>query len=222
MARKPKPVHPQLEELQSAAAAENVAVREAATAVQHAEAELEGLSTLVVAAYVDGDEARASKHRATVTGAEDKLADLRLRLEAQTQRASAASAAAAAFRAANAEQLITELKPQGEIITVALRDALTQVVALDARWTDHAHRVNRLVAAAPGASPLLDGAPADHPLTAIVRQLRRALGNGAQIPAPEPRWAGRRQRADDDRTHRLVRAQRIGNQTQVERLQRPG
>jgi hypothetical protein len=82
--RKAKPVHPQLEELQSAAAAANVAAREAATAVQRAEAELESLFASVVTAHVAGDEAGASKHREITIGAEDNLADLRLRLEAQT------------------------------------------------------------------------------------------------------------------------------------------
>jgi hypothetical protein len=214
--------HARLEKLAQAAAGEQAKLREAEQELARTEAEAQQITSEIQAAYLHEDERRAGELRHAIKLAEDTLTDCQHRLAARRQRASDAAAAMSAFRVEHAEQLIAERQPEGETLATELQDALENVARLDTAWSTHAQGTNRLVAEVPGAQPRLDGGPAEHPFTSILRSLRHALSEGATVPAPIPRWQGRAAQHQQDHSHRLLRAQRQGDQRAVEDLQRQG
>jgi DNA repair exonuclease SbcCD ATPase subunit len=218
MPRKPTTAHAELERLHREAADQMTQRRHAEDDVARVEAQVQRLAHAIETAY--DDEKPAAKLRQDLKAAEEELEDRRHRLNARTRRAERAVAAVAAFQTEHARDLLAEREPEATALAGQLQEALERVVSLDGQWHAHAQATNQLVAQVPGAQPRYDGGPAEHPFSSIVKALRHALSEGAEVPAPTPSWQGRAVREQQNHTHRVLRAQRKRDQQAVEDLQR--
>jgi hypothetical protein len=84
--------------------------------------------------------------------------------------------------------LIDELKPAANQILEQLARAARELVENDARWNELSARVAALLAKVPGAHARGD-APAEHTLSSIARDLRRAQRDGLELRSPLPHYA---------------------------------
>lgn len=121
--------------------------------------------------------------------------------EGIAQRVQRATADRDLFIAGNGERLLAELRPECEQVADDLREHSERLLAAHARWGQLSAKVSGYLLAM-NMSPA-DNAPGEHELTAVVRDLKRALAN--EIRTPSPHWSKRDADADEQATRIQLR-----------------
>jgi hypothetical protein len=83
-----------------------------------------------------------------------------------------------------------------------------QVLKSHRAYRSERQAVDKLVAAVPGATVRLDGAPATHPWEATLTTLERAVRDHPELEPPTPRWHGLDHLRREDEVHRRLRHDR--------------
>lgn len=215
MPRKASSAHDELARLREHAAAERVKARTIEAQLEEAQDRAQRADRAITVAYSVEDAAAGRAARRELQDAETEADDLGHRAAAAQIRVAAAQGEVDCYLEAHATALLGEREADAEQITTRLTTAVAEALKQHRALLAERQAMDRLVAAA-GGEPRLDGPPAAHEWESALLALERQVAQHPQIVAPRPRWLGRGQQAERDRTHRLLRARREGNQQVVD------
>jgi hypothetical protein len=212
MARK-KTHTERLEELRQAESHERAASREADLAHERARREVAAQREALVEAHASGSNADAKKAKTGHEQAGVKAEELSIRAEAARRRVQRAERERLRYEAENADELLRELAPQASAAREQLSQAAVAFMAAHDRWHAVLHAAMKLVTASPNGDVRTD-LPSDHALAPVVRSLKGALRDGAEVISPMPHFQGRHSKEHEEKVSRLVKLRRKSRRTE--------
>jgi chromosome segregation ATPase len=196
--------HAKVAELQEAADAEQVRLREAETALAAAKTKLERAEDAITVAYADGDDAAATRERKNLDATLRSMRDLELRKAAAHVRVERAVHDRDQYERQHARDLLVEIEPEAVALANDCNKWEAEGPALRSRWVDIVNRTNRLVALADGAARY--DCPSDQfPFAAAIEEMRAKTDT---VMPYVPHWSGTRFRQDENQRRRSLKEAR--------------
>jgi hypothetical protein len=172
--------HAELDQFEQRIAAARLAESEAEQALLLAEQAIETARDAVREAHDLG--ADPKRPTAQLEQAKQDAEQAALAREGIGQRVRRAIADRDACLEGHADDLLTELQPACTDVVAQMRTVAEQLLATDAEWRTLQQQVSRFLLA--GHRQPAHASPAQHELTTVVRDLKRALGHDLTSPAP--------------------------------------
>jgi hypothetical protein len=196
--------HAELAELQQAADAEQLKLRDAEQAFAAVNAKLAQAEDAITEAYANEDDATATQHRKNLDALLRSKRDLELRKAAAHVRVERAEHNRDQYERQHARDLLEEIEPEAIALARDSNKWKAEGDVLRSRWIDITNRTNELVALAGGASRY--DCPSDQfPFASAIEEMR--VKTDTVMPYV-PHWSGTRFRQDENERRLSLRETR--------------
>ena len=113
-------------------------------------------------------------------------------------------------------ELNLDLADRAEQAAADLTTAVHAVFEANRRYASVRAEVITWVMQQPGAQPISDGPPPQHPWEVAIHDLERTVRQKPELPAPRERWRGLRSIEHANREHRRLKLPRLPKRTHQE------
>jgi hypothetical protein len=212
VARKGSSVLEGLAPLRERVASELMRKREAQTALEAGQGQLEAIAAEVDAAYEREDEGLVRNHRQRLHEVKEEVADLQGRVVGAERRLERVQLEVDQYIAEHGAEILRERLAQREAAaretTLALNGAVHDAIRLHRRYLADRQAIQGIVTEMEPGSGATNGPAASYPWERQLVDLDRAVREVDEISPPTPRWHGREFRAQQDDIAAKLQAER--------------